>query len=281
MTSTGTKSVVSCIGDIMDKTILKVKNLNKEFKINGGEVLRAVKDISFDLKTSHTIGIVGESGSGKSTLARCIMGLYSDAKGEIIYNGKNILKENQRELKEYRKDVQIIFQDPYSSLNPRKKCKDIIASGIRNLVGERDKNKIHKKVMETMKICGLSEYHAERYPHEFSGGQRQRISIARALAVDPKIIVADEPTSALDVSIQAQIINLMEDLQRNLGLSMIFISHDLSVVRHVAEEVLVMYRGEGVEYNKSEEIFENPREDYTKKLLASVPGKTLAEFEDV
>ncbi|MDY3902207.1 ABC transporter ATP-binding protein [Peptoniphilus sp.] len=266
---------------MMDKTILEVKNLNKEFKINGGEVLRAVKDISFDLKTSHTLGIVGESGSGKSTLARCIMGLYPDAKGEIIYNGKNILKENQRELKEYRKKVQMIFQDPYSSLNPRKKCKDIIASGIRNLVGERDKNKIHKKVMETMEICGLSEYHAERYPHEFSGGQRQRISIARALAVDPKIIVADEPTSALDVSIQAQIINLMEDLQRDLGLSMIFISHDLSVVRHVAEEVLVMYHGECVEYNKSEEIFKNPREDYTKKLLASVPGKNLAEFEDV
>ncbi|OLR64972.1 peptide ABC transporter substrate-binding protein [Peptoniphilus porci] len=262
----------------MDKTILEVKNLNKEFKINGGEVLKAVKDISFDLKTSHTLGVVGESGSGKSTLARCIMGLYPDAKGEIIYKGKNILKENQRELKEYRKDVQMIFQDPYSSLNPRKKCKDIIATGIRNLLGERDKKKIHKKVIETMEICGLSEYHADRYPHEFSGGQRQRISIARALAVDPKIIVADEPTSALDVSIQAQIINLMEDLQRDLGLSMIFISHDLSVVRHVAEDVLVMYHGECVEYNNSEEIFENPREDYTKKLLSSVPGKTLAEI---
>ncbi|WP_178385796.1 ATP-binding cassette domain-containing protein [Peptoniphilus porci] len=263
---------------MMDKTILEVKNLNKEFKINGGEVLKAVKDISFDLKTSHTLGVVGESGSGKSTLARCIMGLYPDAKGEIIYKGKNILKENQRELKEYRKDVQMIFQDPYSSLNPRKKCKDIIATGIRNLLGERDKKKIHKKVIETMEICGLSEYHADRYPHEFSGGQRQRISIARALAVDPKIIVADEPTSALDVSIQAQIINLMEDLQRDLGLSMIFISHDLSVVRHVAEDVLVMYHGECVEYNNSEEIFENPREDYTKKLLSSVPGKTLAEI---
>lgn len=262
----------------MDKTILEVKNLNKEFKINGGEVLKAVKDISFDLKTSHTLGVVGESGSGKSTLARCIMGLYPDAKGEIIYKGKNILKENQRELKEYRKDVQMIFQDPYSSLNPRKKCKDIIATGIRNLLGERDKKKIHKKVIETMEICGLSEYHADRYPHEFSGGQRQRISIARALAVDPKIIVADEPTSALDVSIQAQIINLMEDLQRDLGLSMIFISHDLSVIRHVAEDVLVMYHGECVEYNDSEEIFENPREDYTKKLLSSVPGKTLAEI---
>ena len=264
-----------------DEIILQVKNLNKEFKISGGKSFKAVDDISFDLKTSHTLGVVGESGSGKSTLARCIMGLYPDASGEIIYKGKNILKENQRELKEYRKDVQMIFQDPYSSLNPRKKCKDIIASGIRNLLGEKDKDKIHKKVLETMEICGLSEYHMERYPHEFSGGQRQRISIARALAVDPKIIVADEPTSALDVSIQAQIINLLEDLQRDLGLSMIFISHDLSVVRHVAEEVLVMYKGRCVEYNESEEIFENPREDYTKKLLSSVPGKTLAQVEDV
>lgn len=276
------KSAASCTGDIMEeKVILQVKNVNKEFNLGKKKVLKAVDDISFDLKTSHTLGVVGESGSGKSTLARCIMGLYPDATGQIIYKGKNILEENQRELKEYRKDVQMIFQDPYSSLNPRKKCKDIIASGIRNLLGERDKKKIHKKVLETMEICGLSEYHMERYPHEFSGGQRQRISIARALAVDPKIIIADEPTSALDVSIQAQIINLMEDLQKDLGLSMIFISHDLSVVRHVAEEVLVMYHGQCVEYDESEEVFENPKMDYTKKLLSSVPGKTLAEVEEV
>lgn len=264
-----------------DKIILQVKNLNKEFKLNKNKTLKAVNDISFDLKTSHTLGVVGESGSGKSTLARCVMGLYPDASGEIIYQGKNILEENQRELKAYRRDVQMIFQDPYSSLNPRKKCKDIIASGIRNLLGEKDKKKIYKKVLETMEICGLSEYHMERYPHEFSGGQRQRISIARALAVDPKIIVADEPTSALDVSIQAQIINLMENLQKDLGLSMIFISHDLSVVRHVAEEVLVMYQGECVEYADSEEIFENPKEAYTKKLLSSVPGKKLADCDDI
>lgn len=276
------KSAASCTGDIMEeKVILQVKNVNKEFNLGKKKTLKAVDDISFDLKTSHTLGVVGESGSGKSTLARCIMGLYPDATGQIIYKGKNILEENQRELKEYRKDVQMIFQDPYSSLNPRKKCKDIIASGIRNLLGERDKKKIHKKVLETMEICGLSEYHMERYPHEFSGGQRQRISIARALAVDPKIIIADEPTSALDVSIQAQIINLMEDLQKDLGLSMIFISHDLSVVRHVAEEVLVMYHGQCVEYDDSEEVFENPKMDYTKKLLSSVPGKTLAKCDDL
>lgn len=276
------RSAASYTGDIMEeKVILQVKNVNKEFNLGKKKVLKAVDDISFDLKTSHTLGVVGESGSGKSTLARCIMGLYPDATGQIIYKGKNILEENQRELKEYRKDVQMIFQDPYSSLNPRKKCKDIIASGIRNLLGERDKKKIHKKVLETMEICGLSEYHMERYPHEFSGGQRQRISIARALAVDPKIIIADEPTSALDVSIQAQIINLMEDLQKDLGLSMIFISHDLSVVRHVAEEVLVMYHGQCVEYDESEEVFENPKMYYTKKLLSSVPGKTLAKCDDL
>ena len=276
------RSAASYTGDIMEeKVILQVKNVNKEFNLGKKKVLKAVDDISFDLKTSHTLGVVGESGSGKSTLARCIMGLYPDATGQIIYKGKNILEENQRELKEYRKDVQMIFQDPYSSLNPRKKCKDIIASGIRNLLGERDKKKIHKKVLETMEICGLSEYHMERYPHEFSGGQRQRISIARALAVDPKIIIADEPTSALDVSIQAQIINLVEDLQKDLGLSMIFISHDLSVVRHVAEEVLVMYHGQCVEYDDSEEVFENPKMDYTKKLLSSVPGKTLAKCDDL
>jgi len=276
------RSAASYTGDIMEeKVILQVKNVNKEFNLGKKKVLKAVEDISFDLKTSHTLGVVGESGSGKSTLARCIMGLYPDATGQIIYKGKNILEENQRELKEYRKDVQMIFQDPYSSLNPRKKCKDIIASGIRNLLGERDRKKIHKKVLETMEICGLSEYHMERYPHEFSGGQRQRISIARALAVDPKIIIADEPTSALDVSIQAQIINLMEDLQKDLGLSMIFISHDLSVVRHVAEEVLVMYHGQCVEYDESEEVFENPKMDYTKKLLSSVPGKTLAKCDDL
>lgn len=276
------RSAASYTGDIMEeKVILQVKNVNKEFNLGKKKVLKAVEDISFDLKTSHTLGVVGESGSGKSTLARCIMGLYPDATGQIIYKGKNILEENQRELKEYRKDVQMIFQDPYSSLNPRKKCKDIIASGIRNLLGERDRKKIHKKVLEIMEICGLSEYHMERYPHEFSGGQRQRISIARALAVDPKIIIADEPTSALDVSIQAQIINLMEDLQKDLGLSMIFISHDLSVVRHVAEEVLVMYHGQCVEYDESEEVFENPKMDYTKKLLSSVPGKTLAKCDDL
>lgn len=262
----------------MDEIILQVRNLNKSFKKRGEETLKAVDNISFDLYTSHTLGVVGESGSGKSTLARCVMGLYKDSTGEIIYNGKNILELKDRELRDYRRDVQMIFQDPYSSLNPRKKCKDLIATGIRNLLGERDNKKIYEKVERTMEICGLSKYHMDRYPHEFSGGQRQRISIARALAVDPKIIVADEPTSALDVSIQAQILNLLEHLQRELGLSMIFISHDLSAVRHVAEEVLVMYKGQAMEYGEADEIFENPKDEYTKKLLSSLPGENLAKI---
>lgn len=267
------------MGDVMkDKKILQVMNVTKEFK-KKDKILKAVDNISFDLKSAQTIGIVGESGSGKSTLARCIMGLYPDASGKIIYEDKNILDCNEEDLRNYRKDVQMIFQDPYSSLNPRKKCEDIIASGIINLNREKDRKKIQKKVLQTMELCGLSKYHINRYPHEFSGGQRQRISIARALAVDPKIIVADEPTSALDVSIQAQIINLLEDLQKNLGLGIIFISHDLSVVRYVAEEVLVMYHGKCVEYNETEEIFENPKRDYTKRLLSSVPGEKLVNLD--
>lgn len=273
------RSVAFCMGDVMkDKKILQVMNVTKEFK-KKDKILKAVDNISFDLKSAQTIGIVGESGSGKSTLARCIMGLYPDASGKIIYEDKNILDCNEEDLRDYRKDMQMIFQDPYSSLNPRKKCEDIIASGIINLNREKDKKKIQKKVLQTMELCGLSKYHMNRYPHEFSGGQRQRISIARALAVDPKIIVADEPTSALDVSIQAQIINLLEDLQKNLGLGIIFISHDLSVVRYVAEEVLVMYHGKCVEYNETEEIFENPKRDYTKRLLSSVPGEKLVNLD--
>lgn len=273
------RSVAFCMGDVMkDKKILQVMNVTKEFK-KKDKILKAVDNISFDLKSAQTIGIVGESGSGKSTLARCIMGLYPDASGKIIYEDKNILDCNEEDLRNYRKDMQMIFQDPYSSLNPRKKCEDIIASGIINLNREKDRKKIQKKVLQTMELCGLSKYHMNRYPHEFSGGQRQRISIARALAVDPKIIVADEPTSALDVSIQAQIINLLEDLQKNLGLGIIFISHDLSVVRYVAEEVLVMYHGKCVEYNETEEIFENPKRDYTKRLLSSVPGEKLVNLD--
>lgn len=250
--------------------ILEIKNVSKNFKSKNG-IVKAVKDVSFSLERGKTIGIVGESGSGKSTLARCIMGLYPDCSGEILYNDKNILEYSKEEMKKYRQDVQMIFQDPYSSLNPRKRCKDIIATGLINLKKEHDKKKIYKKVKETMELCGLSEYHMDRYPHEFSGGQRQRIGIARALVVDPKIIIADEPTSALDVSIQAQIINLIEDLKKELCLSCIFISHDLSVVRHIADEVGVMYLGKMVEYDKNDEIFESPKNDYTKKLLSSIP----------
>ncbi|MGI5950174.1 ABC transporter ATP-binding protein [Peptoniphilus sp.] len=262
----------------MNEVILEAKNVSKSFQKKGHDKFLAVDNISFKLNKAKTLGIVGESGSGKSTLARCIMGLYNDAEGEIIYKDIDILKADKRKLREIRRDIQMVFQDPYSSLNPRKTCKEIIASGIRNLLGERDKKKIDKKVLETMEICGLTKAHMDRYPHEFSGGQRQRISIARALAVDPQIIVADEPTSALDVSIQAQIINLLEQLQDDFGLGIIFISHDLSVVRHISDDLLVMKSGKLIEYGKSEDIFENPKDEYTVRLLDSVPGKTLAEY---
>lgn len=262
----------------MNEIILKAKDVSKSFGRKGKDEFLAVDNISFELKRAKTLGIVGESGSGKSTLARCIMGLYKDATGEIKYKDIDILNANKKELLDVRRDIQMVFQDPYSSLNPRKKCKDIIGTGIKNLMGERDKKKIEKKVLETMEICGLSKSQMERYPHEFSGGQRQRISIARALAVDPQIIVADEPTSALDVSIQAQIINLLEKLQDELGLGIIFISHDLSVVRHISDDLLVMKSGKLIESGASEEIFENPKDDYTIKLLNSVPGENLAEY---
>lgn len=273
-----TKLAVFCTGDNMNEIILKAKDVSKSFGRKGKDEFLAVDNISFELKRAKTLGIVGESGSGKSTLARCIMGLYKDATGEIKYKDIDILNANKKELLDVRRDIQMVFQDPYSSLNPRKKCKDIIATGIKNLMGERDKKKVYEKVLKTMEICGLSKSQMERYPHEFSGGQRQRISIARALAVDPQIIVADEPTSALDVSIQAQIINLLEELQDELGLGIIFISHDLSVVRHISDDLLVMKSGKLIESGPSEEIFENPKDDYTIKLLNSVPGESLAEY---
>lgn len=251
--------------------ILELKHVNKYFEIKGEKPLHAVKDVSFELKPGQTLGIVGESGSGKSTLARCIMKLFDDVTGEIIYQGKNILDLKKDELKKYRQDIQMIFQDPYSSLNPRKRTGDIIGGGIKNLGLENNPGQVKERVLEIMKKCGLSEYHYNRYPHEFSGGQRQRIGIARALAVEPKIIVADEPTSALDVSIQAQIINLLMDLRQDLNLSIIFISHDLSVVKYISDAVAVMYKGEIVEINDKEELFTNPKHSYTRSLLAAIP----------
>ncbi len=231
------------------------------------KMFTAVDDVSFTLGEKETLGIVGESGSGKSTLARCILGLYPDAEGEILYKGKDVLKADAKELKAIRRDVQMIFQDPYSSLNPQMTAEEIVMEPLRNLGGEN----IREKARETLSLCGLSKAHFGRFPHEFSGGQRQRIGVARALVVEPTLILADEPTSALDVSIQAQIINLLEELQEERNLSYLFISHDIAVVEHIADRIGVMYRGQLVEINDRDSIMENPRDDYTKKLLSAVP----------
>lgn len=249
--------------------ILQVNNLTKKF-ISKKSSVTAVDDVSFYLNEGESIGFVGESGCGKSTLARCIVKLYDDMEGKILYKDRDVLKMSPKELQDYRKDVQMIFQDPYSSINPRKKAGEIIGEGLINL-GGRSKRDIKDEVIEVMKITGLSEYHYDRYPHEFSGGQRQRIGVARALALSPKLLIADEPTSALDVSIQAQIINLLLELKEKYKISMIFITHDMAVVEHVADKIAVMYMGEIVEFQKTENIFKNPMHPYTKALLSAVP----------
>ena len=268
------------------KEILKIKKLNVEFPIFGGilqrEVshVRAVKKVSFELYKGETLGIVGESGSGKSTLGNAILNVLKLTSPDVKISGRINLKidDNQIELsnlsrtksKPFRKHIQMIFQDPYSSLNPRMLVKDIIKEP---LDINTDLNNIEKneKVNWLLKKVGLSSEQATRYPHEFSGGQRQRIGIARSLATEPEIIIADEPVSALDVSIQAQIINLMMDLQQEFNLSIIFIAHDLSVVKHISDRIGVMYNGELVEINKTNDIFDKPSHDYTRELLRAIP----------
>ena len=270
----------------MSDSILKIKNLNVEFPLFGGilqkEVssVHAVKDFSIEVKEGSTIGIVGESGSGKSTLGKAILNVLKltapDVRisGEININndGKfiDLLSLSKSEMINYRPQIQMIFQDPFSSLNPRMIVKDIIKEplDIHTNLSENEKN---KKVEWLLEKVGLSKEQAFRYPHEFSGGQRQRIGIARSLATEPKIIIADEPVSALDVSIQAQVINLMMDLQEEFNLTILFIAHDLSVVKHISSEIGVMYLGNLVEFDSSKEIFTNPKHDYTKKLLSAIP----------
>jgi len=266
--------------------ILEIKNLNVEFPIFGGILQReissvhAVKNFSLQVKEGQTIAIVGESGSGKSTLGKSIINVLKLTAPEVRINGEillenenskiNILDLKGNELAKYRSDIQMIFQDPYSSLNPRMIVKDIIREpmDIQNTLSTSDKD---EKVLYLLNKVGLSKEQALRYPHEFSGGQRQRIGIARALATDPKIIIADEPVSALDVSIQAQVINLMMDLQEEFNLTILFIAHDLSVVKHISTEIAVMYLGELVEFGNTEEIFSTPKHNYTKNLLTSIP----------
>jgi len=258
------------------ENVLEVNRLKMYFPIKAGffkwtvGYVKAVDGISFQIKRGTTMGLVGESGCGKTTVGRTILRLYQKTGGEVLFNGEDINSLSKKELRAIRPKIQIIFQDPYSSLSPRLPVGEIIAEAVRehNIVPKEELDDYITKIMEA---CGLRDFHKDRYPHEFSGGQRQRISIARALALDPKFIVCDEPVSALDVSIQAQIINLLKDLQDKFGLTYLFISHDLSVVEHISDTVGVMYLGELVEYAPTEGIFKNPMHPYTKALLSAIP----------
>ena len=253
------------------KPLLDVKSLKQHFQVGKGNVLKAVDNISFFIKPGETLGLVGESGSGKSTTGRAILRLHEPTDGDILYQGMAINRLNKDELKTMRRHMQMIFQDPYSSLNPRFKVLDIIGQALDIHRLSKTKEERKQRVEELLVMVGLEPSHAMRYPHEFSGGQRQRIGIARALAVEPDFIVCDEPLSALDVSIQSQIVELLEDLQHRLGLTYLFIAHDLSMVKHISDRVAVMYAGKIVELAESEELYANPQHPYTKSLLSAIP----------
>lgn len=253
-----------------NEVLLEVKNLKKYFPTKKG-MLHAVDDISFTIEHGKTLGLVGESGCGKSTAGRAIIRLLEPTEGEIIFNGINIRELNKNEMREMRKDMQIIFQDPFSSLDPRKTVSETIGEPLKLNKIITGRKQITNRVLELMETVGLAERLINTYPHELDGGRRQRIGIARALALNPKFIICDEPVSALDVSIQAQILNLMKDLQTELKLTYIFITHDLSVVNHFSDEIVVMYLGRIMEKAKTEELFEHPLHPYTKALLTAIP----------
>ncbi len=254
--------------------LIETKHLKKYFKTGRG-LLHAVDDVNFKIMEGQTLGVVGESGCGKSTLGRVMIRLLEATEGEVIYQGKDIMKAGKSEMQSLRKDLQIIFQDPYASLNPRLSVSEIIAEPIKVCKVLTNKNDIDERVFELMKTVGLAERFVNAYPHELDGGRRQRIGVARALALNPKFIVCDEPVSALDVSIQAQILNLMMDLQDQMKLTYLFITHDLSVVKHISSEIAVMYLGQCVEKAPCDELFENPLHPYTKALLKSIPVPNL------
>ncbi|NMI05743.1 ABC transporter ATP-binding protein [Paenibacillus sp. SZ31] len=254
-----------------DQPLLEVKSLRQHFNLGKGNILKAVNDISFHIRQGETLGVVGESGSGKSTTGRAILRLHEPTGGDVLFKGVPLNRLSASEMKTMRRHMQIIFQDPYASLNPKMRIMDIIgeALDIHQLAGNAAQRE--KRVEELLEMVGLDPTHAQRYPHEFSGGQRQRIGIARALAVEPEFIVCDEPLSALDVSIQAQIVQLLEELQQRLGLTYLFIAHDLSMVKHISDRVAVMYNGKIVELAESEELYSNPQHAYTKALLSAIP----------
>jgi oligopeptide transport system ATP-binding protein len=260
----------------MSELLLEVNGLKKYFPITGGVLggkkgeVKAVDDVSFFVNKGETLGIVGESGCGKSTTGRLLMRLLEASDGRIRFEDKEITRMTKTELRKTRRDIQMVFQDPYASLNPRHSIEKILEEPlIVHQIGSRDERK--KRVQEMLEIVGLSSYHARRYPHQFSGGQRQRIGIAKALMTKPKLIIADEPVSALDVSIQAQVLNLMKDIQKEFRLTYLFIAHDLGVVRHISDRVGVMYLGRLIELANSEVLYDMPKHPYTKALLSAVP----------
>lgn len=261
---------------IDNNNLITIKNLVKHFDVKTNlfsrvkNNLKAVNNISFDIKKGETLGIVGESGCGKSTTGKLLLNLLEPTSGEVLFEGKNIYSISNEELRKLRKNMQIIFQDPFASLNPRMKIFDLIEEPLKiHKIGTKE-DRI-KKVKEIIKIVGLDEYHLNKYPHEFSGGQRQRICIARAIILNPKFIICDEAVSALDVSIQSQIINLLKDLQKDFNLTYMFISHDISVVKHVSNRIAVMYLGQIVELAETNDLFKNPKHPYTKALLSAIP----------
>jgi oligopeptide/dipeptide ABC transporter ATP-binding protein len=255
----------------MSQPILEIRGLKKHFEIDKGKFLHAVDGISLNVHQNEIVGLVGESGCGKSTLGRTLVGLYDKTAGEVIYEGKRLpVSYTSSDYKKYSRQIQMIFQDPYSSLNPRMTVKEIVSEGPM-IHGLWKSSEINEKVGFWLKRVGLAPDHMSRYPHEFSGGQRQRIGIARALALEPKVIVCDEPISALDVSVQAQVINLLSELKRTMGLTLIFIAHDLSMVRYVSDRMAVMYLGSLVELGPANEVYFRPQHPYTQSLIASNP----------
>ncbi len=257
--------------------LIEIVELKKHFKLNGGAKLHAVDGVNLNIYKGETVGVVGESGCGKSTLGRTILRLIEPTAGSIIYNGNDITKLGTGKMRELRKDLQIIFQDPYSSIDPRKSVIEVIAEYM--FIHKMYKSKVgtYNRAAELMDLVGLARRYANAYPHELDGGRRQRIGIARALSLNPKFIVCDEPVSALDVSIQAQILNLLMDLEDELGLTYMFVTHDLSVVKHISNKIMVMYLGRTVEMAPSDELFENPLHPYTKALLAAIPEPDISK----